>query len=297
MHAADWKQLSPATSPSARALCAMAYDPVSKKIIMFGGVGANGNLNDTWAFDGSTWTKLNTTGAPSARNGVTMAYDRPTKKLVMFGGFSGASYLSDTWVFDGATSTWTQVNIASPPPKATGAMLFSDPVTGRAIMFGGYDGTRRIPVFNNTWLWTGTAWKWLKPATFPIPRAWGIATLDPLRHYVLMTGGNGDTLRTDNTWTWDGSNWTQQSPATQVEQLVMAAYAYDPAAQAVTVFGGVAETWEWDGATWVQVVPTNYPSSRYGAAMATDQTTRQTILFGGEDANGALKETWQLVGK
>ena len=295
--AANWKQLSPPKSPPGRSLFAMTYDPVSKKVIIFGGLGAISNLNDTWAFDGTTWTKLNTTGAPSPRNGVTMAYDRATKKLVMFGGFSGTTYLADTWTFDGATSTWTQVNMPTPPPRATGTMLFTDPVSGRAIMFGGYDASKPVPVYSVTYQWTGTNWKKLHPATIPIPRAWGIATQNPPQHNVVMTGGSGDTIRTDNTWLWDGTNWTNVFPATQVEQLVDAGYAYDPAAKAVVVFGGIAETWEWDGTTWVQVVPATSPSPRDGAEIASDPISRQTILFGGADATGALSETWQLIGK
>src|SRR5215467_8465791 len=43
---ATWTQISTATSPAARSYPAMAYDSVSKKIILFGGGGANANLND-----------------------------------------------------------------------------------------------------------------------------------------------------------------------------------------------------------------------------------------------------------
>jgi hypothetical protein len=293
--AANWKQLSPPKSPPGRSLCAMVYEPVSQKLILFGGLGANANLNDTWAFDGTTWTQITTTGAPSPRNGVTMAYDRPTKKLLMFGGFNG-QYLSDTWTFDGATSTWTQVNMPTPPPKATGAMLFSDPVSGKAMMFGGYDRSKPVPVYANSYQWAGTQWTKLHPANIPIPRAWGIATLDAPRHNIVMSGGSGDTIRTDDTWIWDGADWTQLFPATKMGQLVNAGYACDPAARAVVVFGGISETWEWDGTTWTQVVPSNSPTPRTAPAIASDPISRQTIMFGGSDSSGALQETWQLIG-
>ena len=46
-----WFQVSPTNSPPARSYLAMAYDPVSGKIIMFGGYDENGYLNDTWEFD------------------------------------------------------------------------------------------------------------------------------------------------------------------------------------------------------------------------------------------------------
>lgn len=296
IHASNWQQLAPAVSPSARSYCAMAYDPASKKIVVFGGQGSSGNLNDTWTFDGTTWAQVSTSSAPPVRNGATMGYDRPTKKVILFGGFNGKQYLQDTWVWDGRASTWTQATMPSPPPSATGAMLFSDPVTGKATMFGGYNATKVIPVSSFTWQWTGTAWKKLSPSTVPIPRGWGIADLDPLHHNVVLTGGTGDTIRTDNTWTWDGTNWTSVPPAVQAEAMIGAGYAFDPALQEVVVFGGVAETWTWNGTTWAQLSPTNSPSARSGVGMAYDHTTRQTILFGGQLANGPMtNETWEFV--
>src|SRR5919204_2419983 len=72
-----WTQLSPATSPSARSYVAMTYDPVSGKIIMFGGWDGRRHLNDTWAFDGTTWTHLHT-GGRLARAAAQMAYDEVT---------------------------------------------------------------------------------------------------------------------------------------------------------------------------------------------------------------------------
>jgi hypothetical protein len=227
-----------------------------------------------------------------------MAFDRRTNKLVMFGGFDTNQYLQDTWLWDGAASTWTQAQMTTSPPRATGAMLFTDPVSGSAMMFGGYDSFYTIPVFSTTWRWSGTSWQKLHPSTVPYPRGWGIATHDPLRHNVVLTGGNGDTIRTDNTWTWDGTNWTLLAPATQVSAFVGAGSAFDPAMHAVVVFGGIAETWSWSGTDWVQLTPTSSPSTRDGLGMAYDPTTHQTIIFGGALANGALvNETWQLVGR
>src|SRR5580704_15073243 len=97
----SWTQLSPATSPSARAYPSMAYDPVSKKIILFGGFSAKGYLNDTWSFDGTNWTHLSTSSAPPVRTNASMIFDKGSRKLVMFGGYNGSNYLGDTWTFDG----------------------------------------------------------------------------------------------------------------------------------------------------------------------------------------------------
>lgn len=297
MHAATWRQLSPARSPQARTGCAMTYDPVSQKVVMFGGLDAsNANLNDTWTFDGTNWTQVTTSVAPPVRNGATMAFDQTMKKVVLFGGFDTNTYLQDTWLWDGATLTWSQAVLAKSPPRATGAMAFTDPKTGRAMMFGGYNANNIVPVYNYTWQWGGSLWKQLNPSVVPYPRAWGTATTDAVHHNVVLTGGTGDTIRADNTWTWDGVNWTMQSPQTQVEAFIGGASAFDPALQTSIVFGGVAETWSWTGTNWVQLVPGVSPSARSGMGMAYDPITKQTIIFGGELTTGPLTdETWRLL--
>jgi len=53
--AASWKKLTPGVSPSARAAMAMAYDPVSQRVVLFGGYDDLIYLDETWTFDGATW--------------------------------------------------------------------------------------------------------------------------------------------------------------------------------------------------------------------------------------------------
>ena len=50
--------LRPKTSPPAREGARMAFDPVSKRLILFGGGIYNVDFNDTWAWDGQNWLKL-----------------------------------------------------------------------------------------------------------------------------------------------------------------------------------------------------------------------------------------------
>lgn len=293
-----WKKLSTTTAPSARMYPAMAYDPVSQKLVLFGGGGSSENLNDTWTFDGTTWTEVVTPVAPPVRNGASMAYDGPSHKLVMFGGFDVNHYLGDTWLWDGATSTWTEAQMVSPPPHATGAMLFTDPMSGKAEMFGGYNSFTVIPVYSTTWTWTGTSWKKLFPSTEPYPRGWGIAVPDPVKHNVVLTGGTGDTIRSDNTWTWDGHNWTLLSPATQIPAYVGAGSAFDPVMQEVIVMGVLGDTWSWNGTDWIQLAPANSPPARSAMGLAYDSESGQTIMFGGQLSNGNLvNDTWQFTGQ
>ena len=80
-----WVQLSPTNSPPARSYLAMTYDPVSGRIIMFGGFDGNGYLNDTWEFNGVTWTQITTNTPPPARSAAQMAYDSVARKVVLYG--------------------------------------------------------------------------------------------------------------------------------------------------------------------------------------------------------------------
>jgi hypothetical protein len=308
---ANWTKLSPTTSPSPRDGQAMAYDPVSKKIVLFGGYRTTA-MRDTWTFDGTTWTRQHPPVAPPARTGSAMGFDKRTNKLVMFGGFNGgqsrSAFLHDTWLWDGATSTWTEAKMKFPPPRATGPVVFTDPRSGEAIMFGGYNPFKpRFKAYGTTWRWTGTAWSKLNPSTSAYPRGWGIAVLDPVRKNVVLTGGNGDTIRTDNTWTWDGSTWTQQFPATQVQSLTYAGIAFDPDSQSVIVFGGwgtssnhdVNQTWSWDGTNWALLSPAKSPSAREGLGMAYDPNHHEIVMFGGFVVSSGkdLRDTWKWTGR
>src|SRR5215472_2293652 len=53
---AGWAQQAPAASPPALADAAMAYDPATGTVVMFGGY-AHGYLSSTWTWNGSTWTR------------------------------------------------------------------------------------------------------------------------------------------------------------------------------------------------------------------------------------------------
>jgi hypothetical protein len=52
-----WQELHPETSPSKRGSPALGYDPVRKRIVLYGGFDASRrDLADTWEWDGQTWT-------------------------------------------------------------------------------------------------------------------------------------------------------------------------------------------------------------------------------------------------
>jgi len=69
----------------------MAFDPVTDNLVLFGGYqnAPNGDLEDTWTWDGSNWTQvLPKTNNPAPRFSASMAFDAATGDFVLFGGTS-----------------------------------------------------------------------------------------------------------------------------------------------------------------------------------------------------------------
>ena len=86
------------------------YDPRSDRLILFGGLGDAGPLNDTWSYDltKNVWTELKPRTPPPARARHAMANDSESGKFVMFGGGADpAHFFDDTWVFDPGTNQWS----------------------------------------------------------------------------------------------------------------------------------------------------------------------------------------------
>ena len=149
--------------PSARAGHAMVYDPVRRKVILFGGEGTGGFGNDTWTYDpaAKSWIKwaANPGGSsPSARLGHCMVYDSAQGKVVLFGGANHSlTMLADTWTYDPATNTWSDRKPGGSPAAREFSAMAYDAGAGKAVLFGGdtnpaaLGDTRAYDAASNTW--------------------------------------------------------------------------------------------------------------------------------------------------
>ena len=294
--APTWTQLSPANSPPARSYLAMTYDPVSGKIIMFGGFDGRRHINDTWAFDGTTWTHLRTHGSPPARAAAQMAYDAVTQKVVLFGGFNGRSYLGDTWLFDGNTLRWIRARPAHSPTPVTSPMLFTDP-NGHVDVYGGYNGQFYQ---YSMWQWTGTDWNQLNLPALPFARSSAAVGVNLSTGRAVLFGGLAD-INPVNTWVYNGTTWTEKFPATQPLWVYAGSAAFDPNLHAVVLFGGGSggidqdTTWKWSSSNWTPVLTTQSPPAREGAGMVYDPLLGHVIVFGGQNDEVPLGDTWELL--
>ncbi|CAK4847124.1 unnamed protein product [Aphanomyces euteiches] len=277
-------------NPPARLGAGIAYDPISQKVIMFGGEGAAGVLNDTWLWNGVKWTKANVSG-PSVRSGVQMAYDG--HQIVLFGGYtlSGGKKIpiGETWIWDGANWLQQQPSV-SPPNMHSGGMAYDGQ---HAVIYGGDLGESLHTANGNTyddssyalWVWDGQTKSWSQkngPGDEEYGGRWGNATAYDGRRVVTFSGE------------WDYFNPPVNQlklglnrPSNLVRELEGGYFAM--------AFGWKSNVWDaWRPKT-NQSLPQDYadgfPVSRSYTSMAFDG--HNFVLFGGlSNYYGVMGETW-----
>jgi hypothetical protein len=121
----DWIERLPAHSPPARSYFSMAYDPIRKRTVLFGGRNG-GYLTDTWEWDGSDWIEHAPATQMPPLIGHQMAYDPNRQRVILAGGYINGTFISeDTWEWDGVD--WTRLAISIASPGRHSAMMAFDP--------------------------------------------------------------------------------------------------------------------------------------------------------------------------
>jgi hypothetical protein len=137
-------KLAPAASPPARRDGAAAYDPGGRMLLWSGSTivyppEAAKQLDDLWAFDGTTWTELHPDGArPPPRRVPAVAFDPAHRKWLVVGGTVETKDLGDVWTLDVATLTWTQYADDKAPSARGFASGEYDPDGDAYYVFGGF---------------------------------------------------------------------------------------------------------------------------------------------------------------
>jgi hypothetical protein len=243
--------------PSPRCMHEIAYDPITKQILLFGGSrdrdDADDNLfGDTWLWDGVDWIQVADTG-PAPRRKFALATDLQRKRVVLFGGeLAGGTVARDTWEWDG--TEWTHREDVGPSARKDPRMAY-DAWSEMLVLFGGDDGA--LPI--DTWGWNGQHWAQLAD-TGPIGRVRHAIAEDGVG--VVLFGGQVDLAE----------------------------------ARALNLDPSVGETWAFYEDRWRQIHDIG-PSPRSAHAMAYDQSAQRVILFGGQqsDPKAFLRDTWYLA--
>jgi hypothetical protein len=113
--------MQPATSPPPRWYAALAYDPVRRKTVLYGGEDERGwqaPFDDTWEWDGVTWQQARFVLNPPAWYMHQMAYVPALGGMIACGGVRKGipTWLptNETWLYDGAS--WRQLATTSVYP-------------------------------------------------------------------------------------------------------------------------------------------------------------------------------------
>jgi hypothetical protein len=212
----QWKGDGP--HPSARSEAAMAYDPIRKEVVLFGGrmAGYTWVAGDTWEFDGNKWHEAQATG-PTARSGAAMVYDQSKQQILLTGGNPVIAKEKD---YNGPLWTWDGKAWASIP--STDSLIFNACVAYNTkesylLRFGGWNGRERL---NDTWILKGMEWKKLSLLRSPAARNHSILVFDEIHDAFMLFGGHdGDNVFGDM-WSFQNGKWQliyKEGPIRRVE--------------------------------------------------------------------------------
>ena len=163
----SWSQVKGDVRPSARENTAMAYDPVRKSLILYGGdnnldtnTGEVSVLGDTWEWQSSTrqWNQLFPASSPGPQDSPGMVTDSGREKVLLFSGITNSA--SVVWQWDGATTTWTS---RTPVPGSVTPVTDVDRSDIHGLTFD--DGRQKMFFFDGSPNWQGTTsnsvfWEW-----------------------------------------------------------------------------------------------------------------------------------------
>ncbi|MCZ2155305.1 MAG: hypothetical protein LC114_15615 [Bryobacterales bacterium] len=185
-----WSDLHPRRSPPPVMGGSLAWDPVNREIVLFGGGhvaerDASGKLRGytgTWIFQGGTWQELRTPTMPPPRMNSRLVTDERNGVLVLFGGDGQSHYLGDTWLYDLKTRTWRQSKAKVGPEPRAGHFAVYDPVSGLIFIGGGYNHRD----LHDMWVYDAARDEWSQVDS-TVPAGYTItADIDPEERLILL---------------------------------------------------------------------------------------------------------------
>jgi hypothetical protein len=302
-----WTSMGPAgMAPMARANYSAVYDPARRRMLFFGGNGADTDPTgiDVLQLPGlGAWSSLTTNGpTPTARSGQSVILDPNGDQLVVFGGCGSMGCPSgEAWLLKlTGTPTWSQLPTPpSVPPRSSHCAVF-DPRRDRMLVFGGTTKSGGGPSDTDVWALSldGTP-TWSKVATTgatPAPRTSFAMVLDPVRDRLIVYGGQTSysdpgiwalSLAGTPTWSEIQSVESVNAPPPQTSPSMI----YDPIRDRVFVWGGSEgsqDAWALDlgdVATWQHFTPQDgfAPTPRSGICPVYDPSTDRMMMFSGSD--------------
>jgi hypothetical protein len=308
-------------TPGSRDGQSMVFDPVRRRLIVFGGFVAPGPdcctppyvyANDLWSIpvDGPpAWSRLTPGGGtPAPRSGAAAIYDPVRDRMIVFGGSDGyGNGQADTWALSlSGAPTWTQ--LASCPAGQAHPAAIYDPIRDRLVVLS----DRHYQGNNDVWALTlgSGVWTLLPPGSQPVMPGRDLSGVlyDPDSDRMVVFGGYDNLRYTDLSDVWayalgSPSGWTPLTPGGPSpgprESLPC---LYDPTQRRMLVTGGDGASHDlWalplaPVATWSIVEPDDFePPYHFGQVGGYDGAEHRLVVFGGVKwPTGADSALWTL---
>src|SRR4029077_18728429 len=160
----DWTPLVPPTVSFSGSVAAVATNPLTGEVVMFGGLGSV-NPNNTWTYDGTTWTLQSPAVQPLLVYAASAAFDPSLQGVILFGGGSGGVDQNTTLLWDQVGATWIHLSTVHSAPAREGAGMTYDAALHRVILFGGQ--VNENVYFNDTWELISTSTPTPTPSATP----------------------------------------------------------------------------------------------------------------------------------
>jgi hypothetical protein len=194
---AGWRTIAATGGPGAIQHGAAAYDPVRRRVVVFGGAVGRAFSGRTYEWEGARWQVFDVPG-PAPRVGHGMAWSQADGGVLLYGGFRENQF-RDLWKWDG--TRWQQLSNAGPTYTEGHVVAESD--SGIYIVGPGVENAASVRV----WRWHRGAFTPLGPAGPPL-RVGATATYDRARRILLYWGGSTDAGGPGaTTHQFDGVRW------------------------------------------------------------------------------------------
>ncbi len=289
----QWTEYTPGTAPSARMGHTIAN--VNNRVFLFGGLDANGVLNDTWEWDKTnhTWQNKNSANPPPAR--YYHATAAQGGKMWIFGGVGENDVvLGDVWSYDPEANSWQQ----APSTRAETYSLSrynhtATPLPNNLIaIYGGYTTIGGNPADRNLWLYNTTG-VWTQKAPLPYEPFGGHAAAHYDEAFLVHGGYLGDVMF-DKLWKYTiaSDTWEMMNPTGAVPSA-RAGHASAYYGNQWYIFGGINQSSSvlkdnraFNFATGVWGSKTDIPTNlAFSSAAVYDDQGYNILLFGGLDSN------------
>src|SRR5438105_4060688 len=254
-------------TPGEMTTFSMAYDPDVAKIIALGVFSGCGVQTGMMSWNGVNWQQSpDSVALPSPMFSRVLAFDAATHELIAFG-FGQMTCAAgcppnggpETWAYNG--TSWSQLHPTQSPPGLANMAMAYDSVRHELVLFGGethsFNSTNGVAV-NTTWVFDGSTWTQLTPATAPSARVGASMVFDQALGRIVLFGGastnpdatNASPAVFDDMWSFDGTTWQQLHPTSMPSGRFLAQVTYDAATQQIVLFGGALNTTSDANDTW-----------------------------------------------